>query len=493
MRLDQLILDGEYECEASFPGELEISDIASKANAITDNSLFVLVESINLSIDRIINYVKAKRPLVLVCEKEKVNCDFDFPVIFVKNARLMTALIYSRFYGVDYSKTKFIGITGTNGKSSTAEMIRKILVHSGYSTGFIGTGKIEIGEKRLSGENYSMTTPDPDILYESIRKMQEIGCDFIVMEVSSHALYFDKVAPIPFELSVFTNLSQEHLDFHRDINEYFLSKLKLLSQTKKAVFNLDDRYSKKAFEMFLGEKSTVGIIWGADAVARDIKNRGFLGMDYIYREEKRAMKIRLKLAGAYNIYNSLMAIRAAVMLGVRPCIAKEAIENIEKIDGRFEIINSDIHIIIDYAHTPYALESFLKSINSIKTARQRLSVVFGCGGDRDKTKRPLMGKISEENADFVIITTDNSRNEKESDIISDILDGMSAPEKRKVITSRQKAIEYAIISANDEDVVALIGKGHEKYNIDKSGYHFFDEREIISNALNKRKQTEHLL
>ncbi len=493
MRLDQLILDGEYECDKEFPGEIEISEIASKTNAITENSLFILVESINLGIDRIINYVKAKRPLILVCEKEKAKVEFDFPVVYVKNARLMTALIYSRFYEVDYSKTKFIGVTGTNGKSSTAEMIRKILRYSGASTGFIGTGKIEINGDRISDENYSMTTPDPDILYPAIRKMQDRGCEYAVMEVSSHALYFDKVTPIPFELSLFTNLSQEHLDFHNDIDGYFLTKLKLFSQTKKAVFNFDDSYSKKAFEMFSGEKSSVGIIWGASAVAKDIKNRGFLGMDYIYREEKRAMKISLKLAGAYNIYNSLMAIRAAIMLGIRPCIAKEAIEDMEKIEGRFEIINSDVHIIIDYAHTPYALESFLKSVNSIKSPRQRLSLVFGCGGDRDRIKRPIMGKIAEENADFVIITTDNSRNENEKDIISDILEGMSKTEKRKVITSRQKAIEYAILSANSGDVVTLVGKGHERYNIDKNGYHFFDEREIIRSALEKRKNAEHLL
>lgn len=490
MKLSQILENIEYSFKNAISLDTEITHIASRAEDITEDSLFVLVESINFNVKNILNYIRAKKPKIMLAEIEFCNEDYEFPVICVKNAREAMANVYSSFYCIDYSKIKIIGITGTNGKTSTATMLKEILLTAGKKTGFIGTGKIEIEHERISEAYYSMTTPDPSLLYKSLKEMQDCSCEYVVMEASSHALYLDKLAPISFELAIFTNLSEEHLDFHRNVKDYFNSKLKLLALSKRAVFNIDDKYVKEAYKEFSGEKASVGIIWHADALARDIVNRGFSGMEYIYREKNRAMKVKLQLAGAYNIYNSLLAIKAAIILGIRPCIAKEAIEGIDKIDGRFEIINSDVHVLIDYAHTPYALECFLRSLNSIKLNSQRLTVVFGCGGARDKTKRPVMGKIAEDNADSVIVTSDNSRNENEADIISDILDGMKLPCKHKVITSRKKAIEHAILSANDGDIIAIIGKGHERYNIDKKGVHPFSEREIIEKCLKKRKNNK---
>lgn len=486
MKLSKLLENVEYSKNIDIPIDIEISHIASRVDTISENSLFILVESINFKVENILSYVRLKKPLIMIAEEKICKEKYDFPVIFVKNARKAMAHVYSSFFDIDYSRLKIIGITGTNGKTSTATMLYTILREAGKMCGFIGTGKIEISGESLCDDFYTMTTPDPDLLYKSLKEMQMHGCEYVVMEASSHALYFEKLAPIYFELSVFTNLSEEHLDFHQDVQSYFNSKLKLFDKSKLAVFNIDDKFGKQAYNKFKGEKYGVGIIWQADAFARDISNNGFLGMEYIYKETARAIKIKLALAGAYNIYNSLLAIKSAIALGIKPCIAKAAIESIQKIEGRFEIINSDINVIIDYAHTPYALECFLRSLNSIKLNSQKLTVVFGCGGKRDKQKRPIMGKIAEENSDFVIVSSDNSRDENETDIISDILEGMSHSKKQKVIISRKKAIEYAILNAKCGDVIAIVGKGHEKYNIDKKGIHPFSERDIIEKCLKER-------
>jgi UDP-N-acetylmuramoyl-L-alanyl-D-glutamate--2,6-diaminopimelate ligase len=380
-----------------------------------------------------------------------------------------------------------VGITGTNGKTTTATILHKILLHSGVHTGFIGTGKILIGEKQISDKRYSMTTPDPHVLYKVIKEMETDGCRIIVMEVSSHALYFDKVAPIIFDIGVFTNFSSEHMDFHKNTENYFNAKLKLFTQCKNAIFNMDNKHCRTAYEKAECKKTAIGIIWDAPITAREIEMRGFSGSEYIYQDSKRIFKVKLRLGGAYNIYNSMLAIAAAIELGIAPCEAKKAVSKISEIDGRLEVVNDSVTVIIDYAHTEDALLNVLKFIKSNINMGQKLITVFGCGGERDKTKRPKMGKIAEEISDLVIVTTDNSRHEAESEIIKDILSGFKGTAKRKVITSRTAAIEYAILSANDGDVIAVIGKGHERYNIDKFGYSDFDERTIIYNAIKRRK------
>ena len=231
----------------------------------------------------------------------------------------------------------------------------------------------------------------------------------------------------------------------------------------------------------------IGILWDADAMARDLILYDLQGSSYIYREANLIFKVKLKPAGYYNVYNSLLALRCAISFGVRPCIAKEAINGIDGIDGRLEVIHDDVIVIIDYAHTEKAFENVLKTVNSAKRTSQRLITVFGCGGDRDKSKRPRMAAVAERLSDLVIVTQDNPRTESEGAIISDILAGFEAPEKRRVITSRQSTVTSAIINADDSDIVLVLGKGHERYNIDARGYHDYDEREIIRQALEKRR------
>ena len=475
----------EDECNEKEIPDIEITKITTDQNDIDGTTLFVFVNSIKFDIRKIISYVISKRPAAIICE-ETSEISTDIPTLKVTSSRRILPYLYARFYEVDFSRMRFVGITGTNGKTTTATILSHILNFSGERVGFIGTGKIISDEKLLTDNTYSMTTPDPVVLYKNLKRMQNDGCSVIVMEVSSHALYFDKVLPIPFFIGIMTNLSLEHSDFHTDMESYFKAKMKLFSQCKYGIFNSDDHYCRRAISEATCEVKSIGAVWSAEAVARDIRVCGFDGSEYIYRDTERIFKVKLALPGIYNIYNSMLAINAAILLGVRPCIAKKALETLTKIDGRFEIVNECPRIIIDYAHTPDAFEKLLKFINSTKNTEQNLITVFGCGGERDKRKRPEIASIVEKHSDFVIVTEDNSRGEPEAEIIKDILSGFSATHNRKVITSRRAAIEYAILSAAQNDIIAIVGKGHERYNIGEAGIVSFDERDIIKDALKKR-------
>lgn len=487
MYIHEILKGIEYECEDCLE-KIDITDVTSNKDKIGTGTLFVLVKGIKFNTETIIDYIISLRPRAIVCDADR-DIECDIPIIKVKDARSALAFICSNYYNIDYTATRFIGVTGTNGKTTTATMIYEIMKHAGYKSGFIGTGKIEFMGTALTDKVYSMTTPDPELLYKCISEMQNEGCEVIVMEVSSHALALGKVAPIPFSHSVFTNLSPEHLDFHKDMEDYYQSKLSLFSQSSVGIFNADDEYSARAMRECADVCTTtcIGILWDADAMARDLIMYDLSGSSYIYREVGLIFKVKLTPPGYYNVYNSMLALRCAISFGVRPYIAKEAINAIEGIDGRLEVIHDDITVIIDYAHTEKAFENVLKTVNSTKRMRQRVITVFGCGGDRDRSKRPKMAAIAESLSDLVIVTQDNPRTENEASIIADILEGFTAVEKRRVITTRKNAITNAVLNADDGDIVLVLGKGHERYNIDADGYHDYDERQIIKDALARRR------
>lgn len=487
MKLTDLI-SGESYVTADKIENIDIQNVTTNTSYIEKNTLFVIIQGINFDTGKIINDIIKKHPSAIICDKDW-GIKTDIPIITVDNARRTLSNVCSALAKIDYSKLKIIGVTGTNGKTTTATMIQRILSYSGIKTGFIGTGKIKINETQINDDFYSMTTPDPEFLYPLIKKMQNEGCSAIVMEVSSHALALGKVAPIKFEYAIFTNLSSEHMDFHATIEEYYNAKCSLFKQSKKGLFNADDEYSAKAMiDLFdICNTTSIGVLWPAEATARDIIFDGFNGSTYIYKEDSLLFKASVPLPGHYNVYNSLMALKCAIDLGVRPCIAKEALKELGIIDGRFEIINDDITVIIDYAHTDEAMSNILKTINSLKNHRQKIITVFGCGGDRDKTKRAAMGKTAEKLSDFLIITNDNSRTENESEIIADITSGLTYPHKREIIPQREEAITRAILYADDGDIIVILGKGHEHYIINQSGYHYFNEKSIVSNALSARK------
>ena len=483
MKLHEIIYRDEYLfSEAS--GEEEIHSLTTELGDVESSSLLIIPNS-----KRPPDFSKmTKIPAAVLCDE---NCKLPSGISAIRadNPRAVMAYAYSRFFGIDYSKMKIIGITGTNGKTSTATFIKCILSDAGFKVGFIGTGKIEINGNLLSDNHYSMTTPDPSLLYKTLKRMENEECDAVVMEISSHALALEKVVPISFDYGVFTNLSPEHTDFHENMEEYFRAKCKLFSMCKTAVFNIDDDYARKAAAECKVRKITVGAIWRGDIFASGIENFGFSGISYIYHGKNFIFRMKLSLAGIYNVYNSMLATAVTTDMGIKPCNVKTSIGNINSIEGRFEIIKDDITVIIDYAHTDTAFESVMKNLHESKSSEQILTVIFGCGGERDRAKRPRMAKVAEQYADRIIVTSDNSRGEEPMDIISDIIHGF---EKKsfEVTEVREEAIRQAILSSPRDGIVAVIGKGSEKYNIDKEGYHEFDEKKIIENALFDRKNRQ---
>lgn len=478
MKISDIISREEY-LYSEIDDSLEFDGVFTDLNDCSESDLLIIPNA-----EKLPDFSKAKAmPMAVICGVNAILPE-NIPAIRVNSPRLAMANIYFRYNKISCENMKFVGVTGTNGKTTTATLIKEILSQLGHKVGFIGTGKIEINKKNVTEENYSMTTPDPKLLYKTIKRMEEEGCDVVVMEVSSHSLALDKLAPLQFDYGIFTNLSPEHLDFHGSMENYFESKKKLFSSCKCGIFNIDDKYAERSYSLFGGRKLSVGIIKEADVWARNVENLGFDGINYTYHQEAVSFKTNLKLSGIYNTYNSMLAMATCIDMGCKPCEVKKIINQISSIPGRYEIINDKISVIIDYAHTSEAFSCILRDLSAQKGAG-RLAVVFGSGGDRDKGKRPVMAKIAERYADRIILTADNSRSESTKDIISDIIRGFDKG-NYEVKERREEAIFSAILSADDGDTVAIIGKGPEKYNIDKDGYHRFDERAIIMSALKKR-------
>lgn len=404
-------------------------------------------------------------------------------IFTTQNIRDTLSKICARMYCKGLSKIKFIGITGTNGKSTTAILLERILSDSGHKVGYIGTGIIRFGDKILSEKYYSMTTPPPNMLFKSIGKMEEMGAEIIIMEVSSHALDQSRVSPINFDIGIFTNLSEEHLDYHKSMSEYFNAKKKLLEKSKIKIVNSDDHYGRSILYEYENVDGC-GTTFFKNVRIDILNSSGLCGNKFRYKSDTNEEDIELKLAGTYNIYNAALAIRAAERLGIPLSKAKKALEETQKIDGRFNLIDNNIKIIIDYAHTVSAFDNLLKNLYSIKKQGQNLTLVFGCGGDRDKSKRGKMGLIAEKYADKIIVTSDNPRGENPLSIIEEILKPMKS--KPMIIENREEAIREAIFSAADGDIVAIVGKGPEDYIISRGELSPFNEKEIIEIALKER-------
>lgn len=488
MKITELLHGEEYETTADL-SKINISNITNDIKKINSSSLFIAYNCINFDIRSKINDIINKKPAAIICECDIEATDSSVPIVIVKNARRTWAFTCYRLEKIDAEKLRFIAVTGTNGKTTTATLIESILMYNGIKVGFIGTGSIRLDGKAISDDFYSMTTPDPNLLYPMIKRMEIEGCEIIVMEVSSHSLALDKVAPINFEIAMFTNLSDEHLDFHKDPEDYYQTKLKLFNQSKNGIFNADDHYSARAMRDSFDKCNTasIGILWEAEGIARDVSLNGLNGVSFLYKEKNLTTKIESPLIGYYNVYNLMMAFKCAISIGIKPCKVKAALKECDRISGRFEIIRDKSVIIVDYAHTEAAFRMLLKTARECAGTDKRIITVFGCGGDRDKSKRPKIGKAVEEFSNFVIITNDNPRSEDPNLIIEDILSGISDKSNVEIIYDRKKAIFRAISLAETEDIVLILGKGREKYIIDSNGYHKYDEIKTVQEALQERK------
>lgn len=425
-----------------------------------------------------------KRGAIAVVMEREVEFPPDIAWAVVQDTRHALALLSARFFGDPSKQLKMIGVTGTNGKTTTTSLISSILSSSGDKVGLIGTVHNRIGAQVIP---VSHTTPESTDLQELLRKMIVEGVGACVMEVSSHALALNRVDGCEFDMAVFTNLTQDHLDFHQNMEDYLEAKLKLFRNLnlpgvkgamKCAVINADDPAAERFVQAAAGLIYTFGVKNTADVYATEI-DVNTRGVSFNIDGKLGRCQLNLHLTGLFNVYNVLGAFTAAAALGVPHEIIKDALENVQGVPGRFEQVDTgqDFTVIVDYAHTPDGLE------NILKTARQltqgRLITVYGCGGDRDRGKRPVMGSIAAKYSDFQIITSDNPRTENPAKIIQDIIEGVRPlvqKENYLVEQDRRKAIGLAISMARKDDVVIIAGKGHEDYQIIGADKFPFDDR-----------------
>ena len=404
--------------------------------------------------------------------------------ITVSDTHAAYADMCAKWFGNPADSLKLLGVTGTNGKTSVTYMMKKILEKSGYKVGLIGTIQNMIGDEIIAAHN---TTPNAYELNSLFALMKAKGCTYVIMEVSSHALDQSRVYRLNFEAAMFTNLTQDHLDYHITMENYLAAKKKLFGMCKTAVINSDDPYSEelvkgldcKIITYSLGDSSTHS--------AKGVNYRP-ASVDYEFVSDSEIGHIKVNTGGKFTVYNSLCAAACAVEIGIPLSSVASALLDLKGVKGRAEVVPTgrDFTVIIDYAHTPDGLKNILSTFRECK--KNRLIAVFGCGGDRDKTKRPIMGNIAVHFSDYAIVTSDNPRTENPGAIIEDILEGMkNSAIPVKVIENRIEAIKFAVSIAQKDDIIVLAGKGHETYQILNTGTIHLDEREVVAEALEELK------
>ncbi len=475
MKLSQ-ILNG-VKVETNF-NDVEILDVTQDSRLVKEGSLFVCVKGNTFDGHSVAEEMLKKGAAAVIVEKD-LNLENQ---VLVSDTRAVFSLICANFFGNPADKLKLIGLTGTNGKTTTTFLIKQILENTGKKVGLIGTVQNMIGSEVYPAK---YTTPDPYELQKLFRLMVDADCEYCVMEVSSQALAQGRVNGLHFLVGAFTNLTQDHLDYHKTWENYFNSKRILFENCDYAVTNSDDEYGLKIVEGLPCKKITYAIDRNdADFCAKNVKFKASgveyqLVSDYIGR-------VNCPIPGRFSVYNSLCATTVALTLGIDFNKVLYAISKSTGVKGRIEVVptDTDYTVIIDYAHSPNGLENIISSLREI--AKGRVVTLFGCGGDRDKTKRPLMGKIAAELSDFCIVTSDNPRSENPTQIIDDILVGMEGVSTPYVVVENRKdAIRWALEHGEKDDIILLAGKGHETYQILPTGTIHFDEREVIAEILKK--------
>lgn len=458
--------------------DVEILDVTQDSRLVTKGSLFVCIKGAAFDGHNVAQQMLDNGAQAVVVERDLgINNQ-----IIVDDTRSIYSFICSNFFGNPAKKLKLIGLTGTNGKTTTTFLIKQILENSGKRVGLIGTVQNMIGDKIYPAK---FTTPDPYELQKLFALMVEDGCEYCVMEVSSQALAQGRVNGLRFAVAAFTNLTQDHLDYHKTWENYFESKRILFKNADVAVTNVDDENGLKIIDGLDFEKVVTYAVNTNNAtyVAKNVKFKSN-GVEYELVGDSIG-RCNCPIPGRFSVYNSLCAASCALALGIEFNKVLESIAKSQGVKGRIEVVpngNRDFTIIIDYAHSPDGLENIITSLKEI--SKGRVVTLFGCGGDRDKTKRPKMGKIAAELSDFCIVTSDNPRSENPSEIIKDILVGMEGiTTPYEVVENRRDAIEYAIRNAQKDDIILLAGKGHETYQILPTGTIHFDEREVIADII----------
>ena len=478
--------------------EVEITGIFTDSREVTAGGLFICIRGLradgHLYID---DAIENGAQCILVDRYAEIEARDGVIILRASNTRRTSAYLFDAWYGFPSRRLKLVGVTGTNGKTSVTHMLRAILEASLHRCGSIGTvGAVAVGKTyagRASDPLANMTTPDPQVLYRLLTQMADDGVEYVVMEVSSHALALEKTAPLMFEAVIFTNLTPEHLDFHRTMENYAAAKARLMSQSRLAVINADSPYAEMMRKHAVGRCISCGVTnEDADYTALDVELLGREGVRYRLYSMRTSLKISCAIPGSFTVLNSMQAAITALELGCSPSVIKSVLSTMEGVKGRMERVrlgfDADFTVLIDYAHTPDALEKLLHTAKGFLGKSGRLTVLFGCGGDRDTIKRAVMGEIASRLSDNVILTSDNSRSEKPQKIIDEIRAGMQEGTPCKIIPDREAAIRYAIAQATAGEVILLAGKGHEEYEISSAGRRHFCEREIAIDAYKARRR-----
>jgi len=470
--------------------DVEITGITNDSRKVRPGYLYVAIKGYKADGHNFIKKSLECGAQAIVSE-EKLSLDTSIPQIVVRNTRKALSSLSCCFYNNPSQKINVVGVTGTNGKTTTTFLTKSIIEKAGYEAGLIGTINYQIGEKMITAQE---TTPESVELQRLIAEMVAAKMKFAVMEVSSHSAIQHRIENIDFKTAVFTNITAEHLDYHKTISNYMNAKVELFKNLRKdsfAVLNADDEFSE-----YFADRTNAKILWYGIKNDADIKAE-------ICRESTSDIMIKLKYSGkeidmkmpfvgVHNVYNVLAAVASAISLGFELDVIKSGIETAPTVPGRLESVpcNRGFEVVVDYAHTPHALETVLQALRNL--VKGRILLVFGCGGDRDKEKRPLMGRIADEKSDVFWLTNDNPRSEDPLNIIDGIKAGIKPGRSFHTQINRHKAIADALSEATDGDLVLVAGKGHEKYQIIKDTITPFDDREVIK-AILSGKADKHII
>ena len=474
-------------------GGLEIKAIEHDSRKIVPGALFVCMEGVHVDGHKFISQAKEKGAVAIITARH-MEAPQGMAVLVVPDLRQALQSMVPFFYDYPARSMRIIGITGTNGKTSISYMLRAMLRRMGCRVGLIGTIQIMLEEQVLPIHN---TTPDVVDLQRILAMMRDADMDYVVMEVSSHALAQNRVAGIEFDTAVFTNLTQDHLDYHGTLENYKKAKtilFDLVSQPgckngKAAVVNIDDAAGQAMLEHAGCRHITYGIDKPSDLQAENIQVLAE-GTQFTVRLQQGCLPLKLQITGIFNVYNVMAAAGAALAEGIPAPVIKASMEEFTSVPGRFELVRGgqDFAVIVDYAHTPDGLENILKTARQI--AKKRIITVFGCGGDRDNTKRPIMGRIAAELSDYVIATSDNPRSEPPEKILAMVEAGVEeaiGSKPHEAIIDRRQAIFRAAELAEKDDIVIIAGKGHENYQILRDKTIHFDDKEVALEAVRAKK------
>ena len=473
MKLQDL-LKGVAVLESTAAPDTEINEVRYDSRAVRPGDLFVAIRGYATDGHQYIGKALEQGAAAIVCEEAPAGA----PAVVVENARRALAEIAANRFGHPADSMVMLGVTGTNGKTTTTYLVKHMLEDAGHKVGLIGTNQNLIGDEVVETER---TTPESYELHALFARMRDAGCTHVIMEVSSHSLVLDRVHGIHFAVGAFTNLTQDHLDFHKTMEEYRKAKALLFTISDKGVINLDD----PAAGAMLADAKCPCLTFSCEKDAADLTAKNLKlhadGVEFVAATKGDLARVKLPIPGHFSAENALTALGIVLQLGMPLADAAKSLATATGVKGRVEVVptDTDYTVLIDYAHSPDGVENVLRAVRGF--AKGRVVALFGCGGDRDRTKRPKMGKIAADLADFCIVTSDNPRTEDPKAIIDDILEGMKGTKTpMQVIVDRPEAIHWALAHAQKNDVIVLMGKGHETYQEVNHVKHHMDEREIVA-------------